>query len=184
MSSLKAYTCCVMGERDLPHGEEQRIYSRIRLPFHEMVRDGVKYFGVGGNPGFERIMLEYLLRQRDDYRQQIRVIAVLPYPDYMRDWPAAEQKRQQVFLDRCDKVSYVADSGYPGIETDLGEKLADGSAFCLCYCHRTSETLSKQVLYAMESGLKVINACSWDLRQLEACRDWIMAEKKWSYPKY
>jgi len=175
MSSLKAYTCCVIGESDLPHGEEQRIYSRVRLPFQEMVRDGVKYFGVGGNPGFERIMLEYLLRQRDDYRRQIRVIAVLPYPDYMKDWPEAERKRQGYFLERCDKVSYLSDSRYPGIDQDLGEKLADGSAFCLCYCHRTTESISDQVRYAMESGLKVVNACPWDLRQLETNRDWMAA---------
>lgn len=178
MPSLKAYTCCFIGHSDIPFGEDQKIYTRARYPLQEMIWDGVKYFGVGGNRGFDRIMMDFLLRQRDYYKKQVRIISVLPYPDYMADWPEEEREKQQQYLKRCDKVTYAAEHDYPGAELDRGRKLIDGSAYCVCYCHRTDETTAALVRYAMESGLKVINACSWDLRQLGVRKDWTLLREQ------
>ena len=45
-------------------------------------------------------------------------------------------------------------------------KLVDGSGYCVSYCNRPNTGTAYTVKYAMKRGVKVLNASSFDLRNL------------------
>ena len=67
---------------------------------------------------------------------------------------------------RSDKVTYVRDSYCQDVYLIRNRKLVDGSGYCISYCNRRTGGTAYAVRYAMKQGLKVLNASSWDLKQL------------------
>lgn len=159
-------TCCFTGHQDIPLCDEQKIITRVRYLLQPLMDQGVIYFGVGGAVGFDMIVAEYLLRLRDQYRKNIKIISVLPFPDWRNGWPEELRHRQDEIMRRSDKVTFVSSEYSKGVYLLRDRKLVDGSAYCISYCHRRTGGTAYTVRYAMKKGLTVYNAGSWDLRQL------------------
>lgn len=159
-------TCCFTGHQEIPPGEEQKILTRVRYLVMPLIFNDVLYFGVGGARGFDMLAAEYLLKVRDRDKSKVRVISVLPFPGYMDSWEEKDKLRQEEILRRSDKVVYAARESHPGVYYERDRHLVDSSGFCVCYCRRVTGGTAYTVRYAKAQGLKVMNACSWDLRQL------------------
>ena len=166
-NDLASMTCCFTGHQDIPKCDEQKIITRVRYLVQPLTDNGVVYYGVGGAVGFDMIVAEYLLHVRDDLKKNIRVISVLPFPDWRASWPDELKRRQDEIMRRSDKVTFVSQEYYRGVYMARNRKLVDGSAYCISYCHRTTGGTAYTVKYAMKKGLMVWNAGSWDLRQLK-----------------
>ncbi len=166
MSDFTSETCCFTGHRNIPPHEEQKILTRVRHLLRPLFSAGVKYFGVGGAVGFDMIVAEYLLDLRDRERMQIRIISVLPFPEWREKWSEPEILRQDRIMERSDKVTFARQENCKDVFLIRDRMLVDGSGYCISYCNRRSGGTAYTVRYAMKQGLKVYNASSWDLKQL------------------
>ncbi len=163
---LASQTCCFTGHQDILLCDEQKTITRVRYLLRPLMDNGVMYFGVGGAVGFDMIVAEYLLDLRDREKKNMKIISVLPFPDWWAKWTDEQKKRQDEIMRRSDKVIFVAQEYARGVYLLRDRKLVDGSAYCISYCHRTTGGTAYTVRYALKKGLTVYNASSWDLRQL------------------
>lgn len=177
MTSLRESTCCFTGHREIPPGEGPKILTRVRYLVRDMLSGGVLYFGVGGACGFDMMVSEFLLDLRDRDKNEIKIISVLPFPDYMEDWAEEDRRRQEEIIRRSDKVVWISQENHKGVYLERDRKLVDGSAYCISYCHRLTGGTAYTVRYAMQQGVRVLNACSWDLRQMAGKENRSIQEK-------
>jgi len=166
-SDFRSQTCCFTGHQDLEPWEESKVLTRLRYLLMPMLAEGVRFFGVGGARGFDRLAAEYLLDLRDRDKQTIRVISVLPFPDYREGWSEEDFRRQEEIIRRSDKVAIISPEKITGAYLARDRRLVDESSRCICYCHRQTGGTAYTVRYAMKQGIPVHNTSSWDLRQLQ-----------------
>lgn len=67
----RLFTCCFTGHHDLPIGMDEEILRRVYVCLEPLLKEGVRYFGVGGALGFDTLMAEKLLELRES-RPQLR----------------------------------------------------------------------------------------------------------------
>ncbi len=166
MGQYSLLTCCFTGHRDIPKCDEQKILTRVHYLLQPLLDKGVRYFGVGGAVGFDMIVAEYLLELRDRQGKKIKIISVLPYPEWREKWNEVDIYRQDEIMHRSDKVTFVRDAYCKDVYLIRDRKLVDESGYCICYCNRRTGGTAYTVRYAMKKGLQVFNASSWDLSQL------------------
>ena len=162
-------TCCLTGHRIIPPGEEKKIMVRAQNIILRLIREkNVRFFGVGGAVGFDMMAAEYLLRLKAHKEQQLRIISVLPYPAWREteDWTDELRLREDRILRACDKVVYVRPEYEKNVFLLRDRKLVDGSAYCVSYCNRPRTGTAYTVKYALDHGVKVYNASSFNLKDL------------------
>lgn len=163
-------TCCITGHRIIPPGEESKIMVRTRNILLRLIREkNVRYFGVGGAVGFDMLATEYLLHLKAHKEHQLKIISVLPYPAWREteDWTDDLRRREDRILRACDKVVYVRQEYEKSVFLLRDRKLVDGSAWCVSYCNRPRTGTAYTVRYAMDHGVRVCNASSFDVRLLK-----------------
>ena len=163
-------TCCITGHRIIPPGEESKIMVRTRNILLRLIREkNVRYFGVGGAVGFDMLATEYLLHLKAHKEHQLKIISVLPYPAWREteDWTDDLRRREDRILRACDKVVYVRQEYEKSVFLLRDRKLVDGSAWCVSYCNRPRTGTAYTVRYAMDHGVRVYNASSFDVRLLK-----------------
>ena len=163
-------TCCLTGHRVIPPGEESKIMVRARNILLRLIREkNVRYFGVGGAVGFDMLITEYLLNLKAHKENQLKIISVLPWPGWREteDWTDVLRMREDRILTRCDKVVYVRPEYEKNVFLLRDRKLVEGSAYCVSYCNRPRTGTAYTVRYALDHGVKVFNASSFDIRMLK-----------------
>ena len=168
--TLQQQTCCITGHRIIPPGEERKIITRTRYILLKLIREkNVRYFGVGGAVGFDMLAAEYLIYLKRHKEHQIKLISVLPYPEWREtdDWTDELRRRQYWILMGSDKVVYVRQQYEKNVFLLRDRKLVDGSAYCVSYCNRPRTGTAYTVRYARDHGVKVFNASSFDVRLLK-----------------
>ena len=167
--SQKEQTCCITGHRIIPPGEEQKIMTRTRYILRDLIsQKRVRYFGLGGAVGYDMMVAEYLIWLKAHKHHQIKLISVLPYPDWREtdDWNFDLRRRQDWILFNSDKTVYVSQQAEKGVFLLRDRKLVDGSGYCLSYCNRLRTGTAYTVKYALKRGLEVHNASSFDVKTL------------------
>ena len=162
-------TCCLTGHRVIPPGEEAKVRTRMRYIILKLIREkNVRFFGVGGAVGFDMLAAEYLLHLKAHREQQLRIISVLPYPAWREtdDWTDELRLREERILRGCDKIVYVRQEYEKSVFLLRDRKLVDGSAYCVSYCNRPRTGTAYTVKYALDHGVKVYNASSFNLKDL------------------
>ena len=162
-------TCCLTGHRIIPPGEEKMIMVRAQNIILKLIREkNVRFFGVGGAVGFDMLAAEYLLHLKAHREQQLRIISVLPYPAWREtdDWTDELRLREERILRGCDKIVYVRQEYEKSVFLLRDRKLVDGSAYCVSYCNRPRTGTAYTVKYALDHGVKVYNASSFNLKDL------------------
>ena len=162
-------TCCLTGHRAIPPGEEAKIMVRAENILLKLIREkNVRYFGVGGAVGFDMLASEILLDLREHREHQLKIVSVLPWPGWREtdDWTDELRAREERILRASDKVVYVRDAFEKNVFLLRDRKLVDGSGYCVSYCNRLRTGTAYTVRYALDHGVKVFNASSWDIRNL------------------
>ena len=159
-------TCCFTGHRDIYPGDEDKIRTRLKYLTDSLLQNNVKYFGVGGAIGFDMLAAEYILYLRDDIKKKIKLISVLPFPEYYSRWPEDLIKRQKKIIQKSDKVVYTSDSFSSKVYAIRNEHLLASSYYCIAYCRRTTGGTANTVRKAFDEGLIVYNTSSWNIEQL------------------
>ena len=167
-------TCAFTGHRPekMPWGKDENgplgieFKFRLREALEYLIGQGYTDFLSGGARGFDMLAAEYMLNLRDRDRNRIRIISVLPFPGYTAAWAEEDRRRQEEIMRRSDKIVWVSPENRRGVYLERDRKLVDGSAYCICYCHRTTGGTAYTVRYARKQGIPVMNSSSWDLREL------------------
>jgi uncharacterized phage-like protein YoqJ len=149
--------CCFTGHRDLPKGEAEQLTEKAKALILLLIQEGFTEFRVGGAVGFDMIMAELLLRLRDEKKQEIRIISVIPFPSWRAKWSSEEIRRQNVILEKSDEVIFVRQHYCQGIYMIRNRALADGAQVCIAYCNRPKGGTAWTVRYAKQNGLRTYN---------------------------
>ena len=149
--------CCFTGHRDLPKGEAERLTEKAKALILLLIQEGFTEFRVGGAVGFDMIMAELLLRLRDEKKQEIRIISVIPFPSWRAKWSSEEIRRQNMILEKSDEVIFVRQHYCQGIYMIRNRALADGAQVCIAYCNRPKGGTAWTVRYAKQNGLRTYN---------------------------
>lgn len=149
--------CCFTGHRDLPKGEAEQLTEKAKALILLLIQEGFTEFRVGGAVGFDMIMAELLLRLRDEKKQEIRIISVIPFPSWRAKWSSEEIRRQNMILEKSDEVIFVRQHYCQGIYMIRNRALADGAQVCIAYCNRPKGGTSWTVRYAKQNGLRTYN---------------------------
>lgn len=165
MGKFTEQTCCFTGHRDIPAGEEIKIKTRVYHRIQPLIEQGVIYYGVGGALGFDRIMTEYLIELRKQ-NKRMKIIEVLPFKEYRAKWSQEEQAKAALLDKQMDKIVYVAKELSKGAYLARDRHLVDGSKYCICYCNKPTGGTAYTVKYALEKGLTVYNASSFNVNEL------------------
>ena len=82
-------------------------------------------------------------------------------------WTDELRAREEKILQACDKVVYVRQEYEKGVFLLRDRKLVDGSAYCVSYCNQPQTGTAYTVKYALNHGVKVFNASSFNVMTLK-----------------
>ena len=152
--TMREQTCCFTGHRRLPE-EAEDLFFRLTQTIERLVKEGVRYFGVGGALGFDELAARAVLSLRGQY-PLVRLILVLPCPDWDEPWPEEDRRRYARLCEQADKVMAVSDRYEPGCMQRRNRYLVDHSATCVCFCETDTGGTAYTVAYAQKQGLRII----------------------------
>lgn len=159
-------TAFITGPAQLEAGQMAPALTRLKYIVEELYNGGVCFFLVGGEPGFDMLAAEYLIRFRDNPpRKKIMVYSVLPCRGWNASWPDCLQHRQERILRLSDRVICVSKE----FTEDRGRRneiMINSSAHCISLCNKKNERVAELVKEALECGVVIHNASSFDVRQL------------------
>lgn len=161
-SKYREQTCCFVGHKDIPPGEQLKILARVEHRLIPLIQQGVTYFGIGGSLGFDTLMADMLVSLKAAH-PRIRIIEVLPFEGYRSKWSLEQQRHAEKIDKQVDKVVYIAKEPSRGVYLQRNRNLVDCSAYCISYCTRTTGGTAYTVKYALEHGVTVYNASSFDV---------------------
>lgn len=165
MGKFTDRTCCFIGQGDIPPGEESKVLVRVRHRLMPLIQSGVIYFGVGGTNDFDAMMVDMLLRLKKE-TPRLRIIEVLPFKGYRMAWPVERLEKAMKIDRQVDKVVYMEEVPRREAYIDADRHLVEGSNYCISYCNKATGRKAAAVKYALERGLTVYNASSFDVNTL------------------
>ena len=127
-------TCFFTGHRTL---DTKIIQPLLRNEVERAYIAGYRYFGAGGAIGFDMIAAEEVLYAKQKHTD-IRLILVLPYPDYRNKWQPDDIERMDNIMRKADKIVYVRDFYTRDAYYARNRRMADYSSRCICY--KTKDT--------------------------------------------
>lgn len=168
-SKYREQTCCFVGHKDIPPGEQLKILARVEHRLIPLIKQGVTYFGIGGSLGFDTLIADMLVSLKAAH-PRIRIIEVLPFEGYRSKWSLEQQRHAKKIDKQVDKIVYAAKEPGRGVYLLRDRHLVDYSAYCISYCTRTTGGTAYTVKYALEHGVTVYNASSFDVSALLQAR--------------
>ena len=163
---MKANTCCFTGHRNIRKDEEDIIRAKIREQVLILMQHGISAFMVGGAVGFDMLAAEVLLDLREQEGKELRLVSVLPYPEWRAGWSEKDKDREDRILERSDEITFMDSEIIRRTYLDRDRKMVDHSSVCIAYCNRRNGGTAYTVRYALKNNLPVINLAGWDIRQL------------------
>ena len=97
-------------------------------------------------------------------------IEVLPFEGYRSKWSLEQQRHAEKIDKQVDKIVYIAKEPSRGVYLLRDRHLVDCSAYCISYCTRNTGGTAYTVKYALEHGVTVYNASSFDVSALLQAR--------------
>lgn len=85
-------------------------------------------------------------------------------------WSLEQQRHAEKIDKQVDKIVYAAKEPSKGVYLQRDRHLVDCSAYCISYCTRTTGGTAYTVKYALEHGVTVYNASSFDVSALLQAR--------------
>ncbi len=149
---MRERTVCFTGHRNIPAGQYDAVYHRLKDVLAEAIGRGYRYFGAGGA----------LLKRTYSF---IRLILVLPCPSQASRWKEQDQKVYERIKAQADKVVYTSRRYTKDCMYRRNRHLVNCSSMCISYQTRPTGGTAYTVSYARKRGLAVIN-----IAQETACK--------------
>lgn len=159
----KNTSCCFTGHREqkLPwRGNEndprcldlkEKIYDAAEAAY----RAGIRHYICGMATGCDHYFGEAVLALRQEH-PEITLEAAIPFEGQAKGWTAQQRKRYLRLAAECDFQTVLQRDYSPDCMARRNHYMVDSSALLIAaFCGNSGGTL-KTILYAMRSGLEVI----------------------------
>jgi len=153
---MKSQTCCFIGQRDIEPSDYTPLGIRLEEEIVKLIQQGVRYFTVGGDTGFDSIAAFAVLRLKMEH-PHIQLVLMRPFKAYARVLDRPGKKIYNLIRRKADKVVYISKRYTPGCIFARCQHLAESSAFCLCYLAEPKSGIAHTIRRARQQGLRVIN---------------------------
>lgn len=154
--TLRERTCCFTGHRNIPKDQYPVVRKLLKDVLHEMVEEGVIYYGAGGALGFDTLAAQCVLDMKKEF-PQIKLILVLPCVSQAAKWGKRDQDIYESIRARADKCRYVSHEYTRDCMYRRNRHLVDNSGTCICYLTRNRGGTAYTIDYAKRNGLHIIN---------------------------
>ena len=159
--SIKEQNCCFTGHRIIPNHHIHMVSVNTEVKIRELIlKQGMRYFGVGGALGYDTMAANILFRLRDTDFPDIKVILVYPFEGFTSRWTDAQKAAYDQMLPKYNKRVCVAPEGSREAFLARDRYLVDNSSFCIAYCTRNQGGTAYTVRYAQRKGVPVFNTAS------------------------
>ena len=154
---MKTGTCCFTGHRNIRKEDAETLRGKIRDQVLQLLEQGVTEFLVGGAVGFDMLAAETLIELREKDGKELRLVSVLPYPQWREKWTEKEKEREDRILEKSDEILFSADAYKREAYLHRDRRMVDGSEVCIACCSRKTGGTAYTVRYALRQGVRVIN---------------------------
>ncbi len=148
-------TCCFTGPRDIAPAVREMLFLRLKEQTAALAAEGIRFFGCGGALGFDELAARAVLSLRGAL-PAIRLILVLPCPDWDRPWPPEDRSRYAGLCRQADKVVAVSPAYRPGCMQQRNRYLVDNSSVCVYTGDALTGGTGYTVAYAQKQGLRLV----------------------------
>lgn len=152
----KKQTCCFVGHRNIPHSEYNNITNKLKRLLIELINQGIIYFAIGGDLGFDAIAAKIILELKQIY-PKIKLILVIPYKKQTKGWREEDIKFYKDIKAVCDRCIYTSDIYSNYCIFMRNRRLLDNSSICICYYRKKIIGTAYTVKYAKNRGLIIYN---------------------------
>ncbi len=153
---MKHKTCCFTGHRVIPCDQVPRIQEKTKNTIITLINKGLTFFGVGGARGFDTIAAETIIDLKVQF-PHIKLILILPCIEQTKGWSKTEIDKYQDIVKKADKIRLLSSTYYNGCMHVRNRHMVDHSAYCICYCRKTTGGTTYTRDYAIKNRLKVID---------------------------
>ena len=139
---MRERTVCFTGHRNIPAGQYDAVYHRLKDVLAEAIGRGYRYFGAGG-----------------------ALLKKTPCPSQASRWKEQDQKVYERIKAQADKVVYTSRRYTKDCMYRRNRHLVNCSSMCISYQTRPTGGTAYTVSNARKRGLAVIN-----IAQETACK--------------
>ena len=153
---LRLHRCCFTGHRpEKLRASEEEVRSALRREILRAVEEGYVTFLTGMARGVDLWAAEEVLAQREAHG--LRLIAVLPHPDFEARWNAAARLTYRRVLGAADHTVTVSPAFDMGAYQRRNRYMVDRSSLVIAAFDGTPGGTRNTVLYAKAQGVPVRN---------------------------
>lgn len=152
---FKDQTCCCIGPTFVPANAQMDLNMWMDSTITRLYQDyHIRYFGIGGNRGFELTVANAILLKRarlPDYK----VILVAPCPEFADRWQDKDKNLYAKVKGSANKVVSVSPHYMPECMRLRNKHLIDNSSVLICMNDSSGTETSLAIQYARDCGLEV-----------------------------
>lgn len=161
---MQTYGCCFSGYRpekfDFEFGadnlETRKLRVNLVIAITKLIAAGVTEFYCGCAKGFDIFAAEVLL-EASEYRKDIHLHCVIPFPDAVTKLDDHWRKRLEEVMSYSDSCICLNKSYHPGVYAVRNRYMVDNSLFVLTYYDGKPGGTKSTLEYAIEKRKKIIN---------------------------
>lgn len=158
MEKMERRFCFFVGNRELPAYRIKMIRQQVKDTIDELMGEGIKFFFVSGEPGFETLAAEEIVRYRMHYPDSgIQLIFIPPTQEQRMEMSPQELRKAEALRWTADQVFDL--TSYPELQDDkLRRKwMVECSSACVTYFSRIRDCSSDTIQYAQQRGLHIVH---------------------------
>ena len=158
MEKMERRFCFFVGNRELPAYRIKAIRQQVKETLDELIAMGIQYYFIGGEPGFETLAAEEIVRYRMRCPESgIQLVFIPPTETQRMRLSAQERQKMETIRWTADQVFDLA--AYPELSNDPLRKrwIVECSSACVTYFSRIRDCSSDIIQYAQRSGLHIVH---------------------------
>ena len=150
---MRENSCAFSGHRLLGSDFDGELLERI---IFRLIKRGFNTFYCGMAMGFDLFAGETVVKLREQYGAEVRLIACIPHPYQSEKFSYRDKVRYAALLSQCDEKIIFSDRYVQGCMHARDRYMVDNSSAIVCYLRKTRGGTYYTVNYARMSGLNVI----------------------------
>ena len=150
------FECFFTGHREIDLQHAKQLVAVLDKTIEQLIIGGVTHFRAGGALGFDTIAALKVI-EKNKTHSFVRLDLYLPCRDQADHWDKFDREVYSFILQNADSVTYTSERYHRGCMHLRNRRMADGTDFCVAYCHKDSGGTVYTVNYARENGIKIIN---------------------------
>lgn len=152
---MRDKTAFFTGHRSINSKDVEFINKKLDCEIRNLIKIGVRYFGVGGAIGFDTLAANMIIGLKEEY-PKIKLIMVLPCRNQNMKWAIEQKQAYEHILSKADKKVYISETYYSGCMLERNRHLVNNSDYCIAYLKKNTGGTQYTVSFAKKQNLEII----------------------------